>query len=199
MDRMVENYIRCYCNYHQDNWDELLPAAGFACNSGENKDLGMSPFEMDLGWNPESPLDNLSDKEEKNTTLNEFKSNLETSLEDAVYEYKISKAGQGARSSIKYNPRAYKVGGKLWLNNTLFRYSYSKSQESNKLSSKRFGPFIVTRLIGKNAVELELPDHIKIPEVLHVSTTVPFYEQPEDIELPVPAIPDPVPTIEGAQ
>ena len=49
MNRMVENYLRCYCSYHQDDWDELLPAAEFAYNSAVTEDLGMSPLEMDIG------------------------------------------------------------------------------------------------------------------------------------------------------
>eukprot|EP00737_Agarophyton_chilense_P003919 gb/GEZJ01004734.1/.p1 GENE.gb/GEZJ01004734.1/~~gb/GEZJ01004734.1/.p1 ORF type:complete len:294 (-),score=32.76 gb/GEZJ01004734.1/:75-956(-) len=49
MNRMVENYLRCYCSYHQDDWDELLPAAEFAYNSAVSEDLGTTPFEMDLG------------------------------------------------------------------------------------------------------------------------------------------------------
>ena len=63
MNRMVENYLRCYCSYHQDNWDELLPAAEFSYNSSVSEDLGMSPFELDLGWIPKSLLDFLSGTE----------------------------------------------------------------------------------------------------------------------------------------
>ena len=76
MNRMVENYLRCYCNYHQNNWDELLPAAEFAYNSAVGEDMGMSPFEIDLGWNPKSPLDLLAGPEDKNETVEEFKVKL---------------------------------------------------------------------------------------------------------------------------
>jgi len=199
MNRMVENYLRCYCNYHQNNWDELLPAAEFAYNSAVSEDMGMSPFEIDLGWNPKSPLDLLASPEDKNETVEEFTVNLKASLEDALYAYKISKAGQTARSSIKDKPHVYNVGDKLWINKSLFTDGYAKSQVSDKLSSKRFGPFAVTRLIGKNAVELELPDHVKIHKVVNVSHTVPYYAQPNDISQPVPPRPEPVPTPEGEE
>ena len=33
INRMIENYLRCYCSYHQNDWDDLLPAAEFAYNS----------------------------------------------------------------------------------------------------------------------------------------------------------------------
>lgn len=50
----------------------------------------------------------------------------------------------------------------------------------------------MTRFIGKNAVEFELQDHIKIHKVVNVSHTVPYHEQPKDIEQHVQPRPDPV-------
>ena len=57
MRRMIENYLRCYFSYHQNDWVDLFPAAEFAYNSAVSEDLGMSPFELDLGWNPKSALE----------------------------------------------------------------------------------------------------------------------------------------------
>ena len=197
MNRMVENYLRCYCNYHQNDWDELLPAAEYAYNSAVSEDLGMSPFEMDLGWNPKSPLDMLCSTSDKNETVEEFKLKLKESLNDAVYAYKVAKAGQSARSSFKYKPHAYKVGDKLWINKSLFKDAYAKSQASDKLTAKRFGPFTVQSLIGKNAVKLELPHHLKIHNVVNVIHTVPYFDQPAEIGVSVPPKPNPVPTMKG--
>ncbi len=47
MNRMVENYLGCYCWYLQNDWDELLSSAKFAYNFAVSDDLGISPFEMD--------------------------------------------------------------------------------------------------------------------------------------------------------
>ena len=199
MNRMVENYLRCYCSYHQNDWDELLPAAEFAYNSAVSEDLGMSPFELDLGWIPKSPLDLLSGNEISVQSVEEFKNRLKTSLEDAKYSYKIAKAAQSAYSSKKFKTPEYKVGSKLWINRSLFKDAYSKSQESDKLTARRFGPFIVKELVGKNAVKLELPDHLKIHPVVHVSHTTPHSEQPSDIAVPIPAIPAPLPALEGQE
>ena len=199
MNRMVENYLRCYCNYHQNDWDELLPAAEFAYNSAVSEDLGMSPFEVDLGYCPKSPLELISDAKHENESVQEFKTRLKESLNDAIYAHKIAKASQSARSSLKYKPHAYEVGDKLWINKSLFKDAYSKSQESDKLSAKRFGPFKVTKLIGKNAVELDLPDNVKIHKVVNIMHTRPFFEQPEGIASIVPERPDPVPTSEGEE
>ena len=199
MNRMVENYLRCYCNYHQDDWDDLLPGAEFAYNSAISEDLGMSPFEVDLGWNPKSPLDLISDSQGSNESVSEFKTRLKASLDDAKYAYKLAKADQSARSSSKYKPHSYKPGDKLWINKSLFKDAYSKSQESDKLSAKRFGPFTMTGIVGKNAVKVELPDHVKIHDVINVMHTVPYRSQPPDIAVPVSPRPDPVPAVEGEE
>ena len=85
MSRMIENYLCCYCSYHQDDWDGLLPAAEFAYNSAVSDDLGMTPFEMDLEQNPKSPLDMLSGSEVSLESLSEFEERLKTSLEAAQF------------------------------------------------------------------------------------------------------------------
>ncbi len=161
MNRMVENYLRCYSSYHQNDWDELLSSAEFAYNSAISDDLGMPPFEMDLGWNPKSPVDMLARKDYPVETVAEFKSRLNETLSDAKFSYHVSKARQSAQRGKSYKAYSYKVGDRLRINKALFKDAYSKSQESEKLSAKRFGPFFVKKLVGSNAVKLELPSHVK--------------------------------------
>ena len=76
MNRMVKNYLRCYCNYHQNDWDELLPGEEFAYNSALSEDLGMTPFEVGLGWNPKPPSDLVSSSNTPNETVTETKERL---------------------------------------------------------------------------------------------------------------------------
>jgi hypothetical protein len=73
MNRMLENYLRCYCSYRQDYWAELLPSAEFAYNFALREDLGVSPFEVDLGWCPRSPLDMLSGSRTSLKSVEDFK------------------------------------------------------------------------------------------------------------------------------
>jgi len=197
MNRMIENYLRCYCSYHQNDWDKLLPAAEFAYNTAVSEDLGMSPFEMDLGWNPKSALEFISGAESSIESLDELKDKLRNSLEDAKFSYKVAKARQASESSLKYKEPKYQPNDKVWINKSLFTDLYSKSQKSSKLTSRRVGPFIIKELIGKNALRLELPDHFKIHPVVHLSHTIPYVEQPSDISAHVPTRPEPIPMITG--
>lgn len=59
MNRIFENYIRYFCTFEQDDWDLLLPSAECAYNFAVSEDVGLSTFEVDLGWQPKAPLDTL--------------------------------------------------------------------------------------------------------------------------------------------
>ena len=109
INRMVENYLRCYCNCHQNDWDELLLEAQFAYDSAVSEYLGMAPFEIDLGWNPKSPLDLVWSSSAFSEKVSQFKDRLKIVLSDAKFAYKLAKADQSARSILKYKPYFYKL------------------------------------------------------------------------------------------
>lgn len=52
MNQTVEQYIRIFCAYQQDDWDRLLPLAEFALNNAPNASTGTSPFFANNGYNP---------------------------------------------------------------------------------------------------------------------------------------------------
>ena len=125
MNRMIENYLRCYCSYHQNDWDELLPAAEFAYNSAVSDDLCVSPFEADLGCVSRSPLDFISGSEVPVESVEELKQKLKSSLDDAQFSFKVSKARQAAEASSQYRKPDYTIGSQVWINKSLFRDAYS--------------------------------------------------------------------------
>jgi len=49
----LEQYLRAYSNYQQDNWCELLPTAEFAYNNGYQETIKHTPFFTNYGINPE--------------------------------------------------------------------------------------------------------------------------------------------------
>src|SRR5882724_10703846 len=48
----LEQYLRVYCNYQQDNWSELLPLAEFAYNNTPSATTGITPFFANKGYHP---------------------------------------------------------------------------------------------------------------------------------------------------
>ena len=51
-NQTLEQYIRVYCIYQQDNWDELLPLAEFAYNNTPSATTGITPFFANKGYHP---------------------------------------------------------------------------------------------------------------------------------------------------
>ena len=49
----LEQYLRAYVNYQQDNWKELLPMAEFAYNNGHQESIKHTPFFANYQVNPE--------------------------------------------------------------------------------------------------------------------------------------------------
>ena len=51
-NQTLEQYLRMYCNYQQDNWSDLLPLAEFAYNNAPSAMTGVSPFFANKGYHP---------------------------------------------------------------------------------------------------------------------------------------------------
>jgi IS30 family transposase len=51
-NQTLEQYLRHYCSYQQDNWSDLLPLAEFAYNNTPNASTSVSPFFANKGYHP---------------------------------------------------------------------------------------------------------------------------------------------------
>ena len=79
-NQTLEQYLRVYCNYQQDNWADFLPLAEFSYNNAPSATTGVSPFFTNKGYHP-----NLTVHPERNlssTRAHEYAVNLES-----LYEY----------------------------------------------------------------------------------------------------------------
>ena len=52
VNQVLEQYLRSYTNYQQDNWSSLLLLAEFAYNNPTNETMGVSPFFANKGYHP---------------------------------------------------------------------------------------------------------------------------------------------------
>ena len=70
MNRTLEEMLRAYSTYSQDQWDEYLPAAEFAYNNSKQASTGFTPFELDCGQHPNAPI--TMTKESEVPAANDF-------------------------------------------------------------------------------------------------------------------------------
>jgi hypothetical protein len=52
-NQWLEQYLRIYCNFQQDNWSTILPMAQYVHNSWKSHTTGFTPFELLIGYTPE--------------------------------------------------------------------------------------------------------------------------------------------------
>src|SRR5438045_2439650 len=56
-NQTLEQYLRCYINYRQDDWVDWLPQAEFTYNNTVHALTGVSPFFALYGYNPDFTWD----------------------------------------------------------------------------------------------------------------------------------------------
>ena len=52
VNQTIEQYLRAFCNYDQNDWYELLLLAEYAYNNSMTEATGMSPFYANYSYNP---------------------------------------------------------------------------------------------------------------------------------------------------
>jgi len=52
VNQTLEQYLRIYCDYQQDDWHQLLPLAEFVYNNTKNLSTRVSPFFVNYGYHP---------------------------------------------------------------------------------------------------------------------------------------------------
>src|SRR5260370_10588133 len=140
-NQVLEQYLRIYTNYQQDNWTEFLPLAEFAYNNATNATTGVSPFFTNKGYHLEITVDLQAAS--TSTEVEQFMTNL-LELQDALKE-NIVKAQEHYQKNADRN-RVEALDMKLDdLVYVKARY-FQMSRPSKKLSEKNLGPF---EIIGR--------------------------------------------------
>ncbi len=119
-NQTLEQYLRIYCDYQQDDWHDLLPFAEFVYNNTESTSTRMTPFFANYGYHPRCNLSLTAPVESINPTaevlvqkFRELHAALRTNLQRAQQDYK-----KYHDQHVKEAP-TFKVGDKVWLNRTL--------------------------------------------------------------------------------
>ena len=164
-NQTLEQYLRIYCNYQQDNWAELLLLAEFSFNNSPSTTTGVSPFFANKGYHPDLTVN--SNVGLSSTQAQEYTSNLEELHEFLHSEMAlVQKCYQGPADAKRSTPPDFKIGDEVYVKAKYLRSTHP----SKKLSNKNLGPFTIIARPGTHSFTLRLPDTMKsMHPVFHVS------------------------------
>ena len=157
MNAVMEQYLRSYVNYLQDDWNEWLPVAEFAANNQASETTKVSPFfglygsdplwGVDLATPTTRPNESTRDAHASAQALDEIHQHLRSEMRRAQ-EIQAEAADRRRLPAPTYQP-----GDRVWLN----AKNIKTRRPAAKLDHRRLGPFEVQSSVGSSAVRLILP------------------------------------------
>jgi len=164
-NQTMEHYLRALCNNEQDNWVELLPLAVFGYNDMIHTFTRMSPFWANYHNHPAMQFKAPKQPSSLNSEIqtDTFAAGLEEThqtLRKTLQEAQATQTKYAGGKEVVFH-----FGDNVWLSTRHFR----TTRPSKKLGYKRTGLYTVSKVIKKNAYELDLPYTILKHNVFHVS------------------------------
>ncbi|UTT88499.1 hypothetical protein NDA17_002375 [Ustilago hordei] len=189
VNQVIEQYLRMYCNYEQNDWANLLDTAAFVYNNTVHNSIGVSPFFACYGWNPKAHPDIPQRLGVNDPGRFEY---LMDGKERCKYLQEQIREAQ-RRSVDQYNRKhkdiEFKVGDMVYINCR----NWKTRRPRPKLDTRFAGPYPVQERVGRRAYRITLPANLRVHDVFHVSMLEPARTSslPQRAEQPtIPSLPD---------
>jgi hypothetical protein len=167
LNQIVEQYLRTFVNFQQDDWVMLLPVAQLAYNTAPTETTKVTPFfanfgyEADLRQGPEVSVPRAAVKADQMHALHAMlKEELEF-VRTRMKQYYDKHRLEGPR--LERGDKVYLISRNL-----------RTKRPSRKLDFRKIGPFKVDERISDNNYRLSLPTTMRVrTHVFHVSLLEP--------------------------
>jgi hypothetical protein len=136
----LEAYLRIYCAYKPNEWNNKLSLAQFAHNARTHEAIKQSPFQLMYGTKPMA-LPEVSEKTNSPVANNRI-NQLYKSREEALAAHDLARIKMMERTTNRTKP--FKVNDQVWLESKNLKIPY----QSRKLAPKREGPFKIKEVLG---------------------------------------------------
>src|SRR5690606_34362405 len=170
--QILEQYLRCYVNWEQNNWVELLPTAQTAYNASISESTKTSPLYANYGIEPQTSTNPLKLRPEAEKAI------LETSRMKELHQ-QLTTELRFIQERMKKYANQQRIGGPTLERGDkvyLIRKNIRTDRPSDKLDFKKIGPFKILDKVSEVNYRLKLPDTMKIHPVFHVALLEPAHE-----------------------
>jgi len=163
----LEQYLRMFVDYCQEQWPDWLGMAEFAYNNKVNSSTKVSPFMVNNGRNPRMGFEmrkkgKVLRAEEFAAKMKEIQEEVQAALRKA--QEKMKKQVDRHRGEVE----EYKVGDMVLLSTRDLKWQMI-GKKMDKLMERFVGPYRVKGIISSNAIELDLPSSIRIHPIVNIS------------------------------
>ena len=175
VNAILENYLRHYCSYQQDDWVDYLPLAEFAYNNATHEGTRTSPFYANYGYHP-----TFSNRFSNMVTVpaaSQFANHITRVREELASE--LMHARDVAKRKYDQNrssPPSFLVGDRVML----LRRNLKTNRPSEKLDFRKIGPFKIAKKLSDNVYQLQLPATMaRLHPVFNVNLLEPYISPSE--------------------
>jgi hypothetical protein len=172
-NRTLENMLRAYVTYHQDDWDERLTAAEIAVNNSNHSSTGFTPYYMNNGQHPRLPLTDVVVGDGSNVpAVQSLLRNMSHDILRAEQRLLTAQQSQAHHANKKRRHVTFNAGDQVWLSTT----NLNLGDRARKLTPKYTGPFVIEEVKSPVTYKLTLPPSLsRIHNVFHSSQLKPYY------------------------
>jgi len=163
----LEQYLRVFIDYRQEQWPDWLGTAEFAYNNKIYTATKILPFKVNYGQDPRMGFEGR--RKGKYEVVGKFVERIKKIQEEA--KAVLGKAQEEMKKFANRRRREkeeYRVGNLVLLSTKDLKWQM-KGRRSEKLTECFAGPYKVKGIVSSNAIELELPKSIRIHPVVNVS------------------------------
>ncbi|KAI3702757.1 hypothetical protein L6452_28509 [Arctium lappa] len=163
----LEDMLRSCVIDFGGSWDTHLPLVEFAYNNSYHSSIGMAPFEALYGRKCRTPVCWL-EAGEKQFAGPEVVQETADKVKGIRERLKAAQDRQKSYADKKRRPMEFQVGDRVMLKVSPWK-GIIRFGKRGKLSPRFLGPFSVTKRVGLQAYQLELPPEMKgIHNTFHV-------------------------------
>jgi hypothetical protein len=169
LNQELETYLRIYCRTDPHSWSKNLPLAEFTHNHRTHETQKSSPFFLLYGYEPRALPSTLSTSPV--AAVEDRIKNLQKVREESLSCHNIAARRMADRTfHSKFVP--WKLGDKVWLS----AKNLMVPIPSKKLAPKRYGPFLIEKVISALTYTLKLPPQWRIHPNFHATELSPYHE-----------------------
>jgi hypothetical protein len=168
MNQYLDQRLRPFINYHQDNWSDLLPMMDYAQATLPHDSTGSSPFYIEFGYEPRTSFDwnrpagPVSARERLNQEeARQLAGRMHDAWQTARDNMRESQERQKRQADKRRREIDFDVGDMVWVSTK----NWKTDRPSRKLAHQMAGPYRILEKIG-NSYRIDLPVSVKVHPVM---------------------------------